>query len=77
MCPENTRQQQLETDFDPKTSREKPILFLINPKSGSGRALNVFNSQVLPILNESGIAYEMELTNRANHGNFHTFQIIC
>merc|ERR1712172_94261 len=68
MCPENTRQQQLETDFDPKTSREKPILFLINPKSGSGRALNVFNSQVLPILNESGIAYEMELTNRANHG---------
>merc|ERR1711971_1230194 len=68
MCPENTRQQQLETDFDPKTSRERPILFLINPKSGSGRALNVFNSQVLPILNESGIAYEMELTNRANHG---------
>jgi hypothetical protein len=24
----------------------KPILFLINPKSGSGKALNVFNSQV-------------------------------
>ena len=49
-CPENTpqqQQQQLETDFDRKTNcGEKPILFLINPKSGSGRALNVFNSQV-------------------------------
>jgi len=67
MCPENTPQQ-LETDFDPTTRREKPILFLINPKSGSGRAVNVFNNQVLPILNESGIAFEMELTNRANHG---------
>ena len=45
--PENTpKQHQLETDFDPKTSGEKPILFLINPKSGSGRALNVFNGQV-------------------------------
>jgi hypothetical protein len=41
------QQQQLETDFDGKTNcGEKPILFLINPKSGSGRALNVFNSQV-------------------------------
>merc|ERR1711936_1056919 len=67
MCPENTPQQ-LEKDFDPTTRREKPILFLINPKSGSGRAVNVFNNQVLPILNESGIAFEMELTNRANHG---------
>ena len=44
--PENTPKHQLETDFDLKTSGEKPILFLINPKSGSGRALNVFNSQV-------------------------------
>ena len=26
--------------------------------------------KVLPILNESGIPFEMELTNRANHGNF-------
>ena len=44
--PQN-QDQQLETDFDRKTnSGEKPILFLINPKSGSGRALNVFNSQV-------------------------------
>merc|ERR1711953_35725 len=66
VCPKDT--QQLQRDFDQKTSCEKPILFLINPKSGSGRALNVFNSQVLPILNESGIPFEMELTNRANHG---------
>ena len=44
---ENTPRHQLETDFDRKTNcGEKPILFLINPKSGSGRALNVFNSQV-------------------------------
>ena len=47
---------------------EKPMLFLINPKSGSGKALSVFNEQVLPILKESAVEFEMVLTTRQNHG---------
>ena len=47
---------------------EKPMLFLINPKSGSGKALSLFNEQVLPILKESGVEFEMVLTTRQNHG---------
>ena len=51
-----------------KGPAEKPILFLINPKSGSGKAFSVFNEQVLPIIKESGVEYEMVLTTRQNHG---------
>ena len=46
----------------------KPILFLVNPKSGSGRALWMFEKQVMPILRESGVDYEMIPTPRRNYG---------
>ena len=67
-------QEQLESRL---AAHSKPILFLINPKSGSGRALSVFSSQVWrapevvqvePVLREAGVQYEMVLTTRANHG---------
>ena len=50
-----------------KISNEKPILFLVNPKSGTGKALSIFNRKVLPILKESKTNYEMILTDRQNH----------
>ena len=46
----------------------KPILFLVNPKSGSGRALAMFEKEVMPILREAGLDYEMIPTLRKNYG---------
>ena len=48
----------------------KPILFLVNPKSGSGRAMWMFEKQVMPILRESGVDYEMIPTLRKNYGRW-------
>ena len=45
----------------------KPILFLVNPKSGSGGAMVMFEKQVMPILRESGVDYEMIPTLRKNY----------
>eukprot|EP00092_Neocalanus_flemingeri_P004136 GFUD01004450.1.p1 GENE.GFUD01004450.1~~GFUD01004450.1.p1 ORF type:complete len:382 (+),score=76.64 GFUD01004450.1:72-1217(+) len=46
---------------------EKPILFLVNPKSGREKALSIFNRKVLPILQRSNSKYDMIVTNRQNH----------
>ncbi|XP_037093838.1 sphingosine kinase 1-like [Pollicipes pollicipes] len=43
----------------------KPMLILINPKSGPGHALQVFRQRVLPILSESDVAHDVVVTSRA------------
>ena len=45
----------------------QPVLFLVNPKSGSGGAMRLFEKQVVPILKESHLSYEVIPTLRANH----------
>ncbi|KAG8190082.1 hypothetical protein JTE90_023054 [Oedothorax gibbosus] len=44
----------------------KKFLILINPKSGPGKAYNVFKERVLPLLVESDTHYELLVTDRAN-----------
>ena len=67
--------QSLQTTPDPNKcnptytpSRTKPVLFLVNPKSGSGRANTLFKKKILPIMQEADIEYEMVVTTHKNHG---------
>ncbi|RTG85719.1 uncharacterized protein DC041_0001621, partial [Schistosoma bovis] len=40
----------------------KPYLVLINPKSGSGNALNGFNFEISPIWKQMNVPYELFCT---------------
>jgi len=42
----------------------KKLMFLINPKSGEGRALKVFDRSIKPVLEHSGTPYEVIVTQR-------------
>ncbi|KAF8771653.1 sphingosine kinase 1-like [Argiope bruennichi] len=44
----------------------KKFLVLINPKSGSGKAYQVFKERVIPLFVESDTQYEVLVTDRAN-----------
>ncbi len=48
--------------------RSKPVLVLLNPASGSGRARKVFSRSLEPVLREAGLAYRLVVTERRNHG---------
>lgn len=51
----------IEIDNDEKS---KKLMFLINPKSGEGRALKVFDRAIKPILEHAGTPYEVVVTQR-------------
>ncbi|XP_050334164.1 sphingosine kinase 1 [Bactrocera neohumeralis] len=46
---------------------ERRILVLLNPKSGSGKAREIFNRQVVPVLNEAEQPYDLHVTKHANY----------
>ncbi|XP_043946415.1 sphingosine kinase 1 [Protopterus annectens] len=50
----------------PQPSR---VLILLNPHSGKGQALQLFHSQVLPMLNETEIQHKLIVTERQNHAH--------
>ncbi|XP_046352905.2 sphingosine kinase 2-like [Haliotis rufescens] len=43
------------------------LLVLINPHSGPGKALQIFNNEVKPMLEEAEIPYKMQVTEYAGH----------
>ncbi|KAH0629522.1 hypothetical protein JD844_011635 [Phrynosoma platyrhinos] len=43
------------------------VMVLLNPQSGSGRALHLFKSQVQPMLKEANIGFDMFVTEKHNH----------
>ncbi|XP_072846587.2 sphingosine kinase 1 isoform X1 [Pogona vitticeps] len=43
------------------------VMVLLNPQSGSGRALPLFRSQVQPMLTEANIAFDLFVTEKPNH----------
>lgn len=47
-------------------SNQRSLLILLNPKSGSGKGKQIFQKQVVPILKESGIKYEVVITTHTN-----------
>lgn len=48
---------------------KKRLLILLNPKSGSGKARELFNHQVVPILNEAEVAYDLHVTKHSNYAS--------
>ncbi|CAI5766098.1 sphingosine kinase 1 [Podarcis lilfordi] len=48
-------------------SRPCQVMVLLNPRSGSGRALQLFKSQVQPMLTEANIGFSMFITEKNNH----------
>lgn len=45
-------------------NQQKKVLFIINPASGAGNAINVFEKKVVPVLKSSQIGYEVVVTSR-------------
>jgi sphingosine kinase len=50
-----------------ESDKSKPLLFIVNPFSGKGRALKLFEHCVKPLLIESEINFELKITQYANH----------
>lgn len=50
-----------EIDMNPK-----PLLILLNPKSGKGKGREMFQKQMSPVLKEAEIQYELVVTTHAN-----------
>ncbi|KAL7643561.1 UNVERIFIED_CONTAM: hypothetical protein RMT77_005543 [Armadillidium vulgare] len=46
---------------------KKNLLIFINPKSGPGIALKIFEERVKPMLSETEVEYDLCVTNHANH----------
>lgn len=42
------------------------ILFILNPKSGPGKAKEIFREQVLPVLIEAEVEYDLHVTKAQN-----------
>lgn len=49
-----------------KSYESKRILILLNPKSGPGKAREIFQQRVAPVLLEAEIPYDLHVTKRAN-----------
>ncbi|EDV97672.1 sphingosine kinase 1 [Drosophila grimshawi] len=48
-------------------ARRRRILVMLNPKSGSGNAREVFNMHVAPVLNEAEVPYDLYVTKHSNY----------
>ncbi|XP_018008074.1 sphingosine kinase 2 isoform X2 [Hyalella azteca] len=53
----------------PGMSSTDKLLVLVNPNSGPGKAYQIFRKQVAPVLSDSGVAYDVIITQRANHAH--------
>lgn len=45
---------------------QRQLLILLNPKSGSGKGRELFQKQVVPVLQEAEVQYELHVTKYAN-----------
>ncbi|XP_033736835.1 sphingosine kinase 1-like [Pecten maximus] len=55
---------EVETCTLPESKR---LLILINPHSGPGKAQQIFEKEVVPMLNEANADYEVKITEHAGH----------
>lgn len=45
-----------------ESNQNKPILFLINPHSGKGKSVTIFENEILPFLESNSIKYQVFVT---------------
>lgn len=50
-------------------SASKPVLIILNPKSGKGKTIKIFDRKVKPLLDDCGIKYHVLVTKHANHAS--------
>lgn len=50
-----------------KLKEQMRLLILLNPKSGKGKARNIFQQKVAPILQEAEVPYDLHITKHANY----------
>ena len=50
-----------------KAWKENKVLVLVNPKSGPGKALSIFQERVVPMLAEAGVQFNLIITQKAGH----------
>ncbi|XP_062244965.1 sphingosine kinase 1-like [Platichthys flesus] len=43
------------------------MMLLVNPQSGKGQALSLYNNHIQPMLNEAGVPHTLVITERQNH----------
>ncbi|XP_034442593.1 sphingosine kinase 1-like [Hippoglossus hippoglossus] len=43
------------------------MMLLVNPQSGKGQALTLYNNHIQPMLNEAGVPHTLVITERQNH----------
>ncbi|XP_074116913.1 sphingosine kinase 1 isoform X2 [Sminthopsis crassicaudata] len=53
-----------QSRFLPRPCR---VLVLLNPRGGTGKALQLFRNRVQPMLQEAGVSFTLRLTERRNH----------
>ncbi|XP_030385372.1 sphingosine kinase 2 [Scaptodrosophila lebanonensis] len=49
--------------------RRRRVLVLLNPKSGSGKAREMFNMHVCPVFNEAEVPYDLYVTKHSNYAS--------
>ena len=64
-------QTRIEISSENLVDRSKKLVIFVNPKSGNGRAVNMFEKSVLPALQHANIDFELILTQRKD-----TFELI-
>lgn len=50
-----------------KRQLEKPYLIFVNPKSGAGKAKNIYHEHVVPVMAESSVSNTVVFTQHANY----------
>ncbi|KAM4604473.1 sphingosine kinase 1-like [Polymixia lowei] len=62
------RQQYLRPGvFFSEVRRPCRVMLLVNPQSGKGQALALYNSHIQPMLTEAGVPHTLVITERQNH----------
>ncbi|KAK5865887.1 hypothetical protein PBY51_020122 [Eleginops maclovinus] len=64
----STRQQYLRDGVMMSAlSRPSRMMLLVNPQSGKGQALTLYNNHIQRMLNEAGVTHTLVITERQNH----------
>nr|XP_034363248.1 sphingosine kinase 1 isoform X2 [Arvicanthis niloticus] len=75
LCQREPRDLAMEPAHCPRGLLPRPcrVLVLLNPRGGKGKALQLFQSRVQPLLEEAEISFKLMLTERQNHAR----ELVC
>lgn len=73
--PESTGQEKIQLAVFPPSaglsvselSRPRRMMLLVNPQSGKGQALTMYNNCIQRLLNEAGVPHTLVITGESTH----------